>query len=1059
MRRIIEKFVQFPFYANILIVVVFVGGFIGLSNMKRSFFPELETKSISVSVYYPGASPVEMEEGVTTRIEEAVRGIIGIKEIESTSSENSSNVEILTTGEYDIDQTLMEVKNAVDGISALPTAAERPIVAKVRSTSRVLNLVLAGVTEKVDYLVLNEYANEVEEDLLASGIISQITIAHAPTPEIAVEVKEDALLRYNITFSEIREAIINNNRDMAAGEIRSETSNILVRLRSRSVDIDKIANIKIRTSESGTSIRLKDIALVERKSSEDFYGSFNNGREALVIKVEKIYTEDIEDISSFCKQYTAQFNQSHNDVELSLFNNRTTMLEKRLALLSSNGLMGLALVVVMLSLFLSVRLSGWVAFGIPFSFLALFIAGNLLGLTINMMSLYGMIVVIGILVDDGIVIAENIFSHFEKGKSNVQAAVDGTMEVLPAVLTSVSTTMVAFTPLLFLQGSMEDQFDVGLVVILALSFSLIESFLVLPSHIGSKHVLNPKILKRKNNGIRKYLENVIAFLRERFYGPFLNFLLKYRYPVLSFGIFMIFITIGLLKGDIIKTTYFPAVDYDEFEINVAFTPGDGEKQTFQFLKSFEEKVWEVNEELKVKYGDSIDYIDNVMLTVGKGFKGKENGTHTGRISVFPRDLDDLEITGIEIATLVKKKIGKVPEAQKFSVGGKFKYGVPIAISLMSRNMLELEHAKEYLLQEMKNIPEIRDVLEVNAMGKQEVSLELKAKAYALGFDEYTLAEQVRTAFYGAQVQRLQDGRNELRLWVRYPKENRNSLDALDRMKIVTPQGEAIPLMELATYTIERGPIAINRFNGKREARIEADMVDPYGSVSNVIAQIDEQIIPVIETKYPGISIEHLGQQKSSRETTDEVKHYYLIAFAFIVLILMVHFKSLSQGIIILLMIPLSMVGVIWGHGIHGYPVSLMSLMGIIALSGVVINDAVVFLSKFNSLIVEGTGFKQAIIIAGKSRLRAILLTTLTTTIGLFPMILETNPQAQMLIPMAISLAYGVAIGTVFILIFFPVLIHINSDVKVYLNYFWTGKKLTREELSSARINEAKTQES
>ncbi|TKG97235.1 efflux RND transporter permease subunit [Puteibacter caeruleilacunae] len=1059
MRKLLEKFVQFPFYANILIVVVFVGGFIGLSNMKRSFFPELESKTISVAVYYPGASPVEMEEGITTRIEEAVRGIIGIKEINSTSSENNSVVEILTTGEYNIDQTLMEVKNAVDGISALPSAAERPIVEKVQSSSRVLNLALAGETKEVDYLMLNEYANEVEEDLLASGIISQVTIAHAPTPEIAVEIDEDELLRYHLTFDEIRKAIINNNRDLSAGEIKSETSNILVRLRSRSVDVEKISNIKIRTLENGTSLKLRDIANIARKSTEDFYGSFNNGRESLVIKVEKIYTEDIEDISNFCKQYTHAFNKNHNDVELGLFNNRTSMLEKRLKLLSDNGLMGLVLVVVMLSLFLSMRLSGWVAFGIPFSFLALFIAGNLMGLTINMMSLYGMIVVIGILVDDGIVIAENIFSHFESGKSNIQAAIDGTMEVMPAVLTSVSTTMVAFTPLLFFTGSMEDQYDVGVVVILALAFSLIESFLVLPSHIGSKHVLNAKTLQTKESGLRRILERCIVFLRDQLYGPLIDWLLRYRYPVIAFGVLLVMVTVGLLKGEIIKTTYFPTVDYDEFEINIAFTPGDGEKQTFQYLHQFEQKVWEVNEELKTKYNDSIDIIENVMLAVGKGFGKREKGPHTGRLVVFPRDLDDLEITGMEIANLVKKKIGKVPEAKKFAIGGKHKYGVPVAYSLMSRNMLELEHAKDYMLQEMNKIPTIRDVQEANAMGKQEILLDLKAKAYALGFDEYTLAQQVRTAFYGTQVQRLQDGRNELRMWIRYPQEARSSMDALDRMKIMTSKGEAYPLHELAAYNIERGPVAIKRYNGKREARIEADMVDPFGSVSNVIAQIDEQIIPVIKAKYPGVSIKHQGQQKSSKETTDEVEHYYLIAFAFIVLILMVHFKSLSQGIIILLMIPLSMVGVIWGHGIHGYPVSLMSLMGIIALSGVIINDAVVFLSRFNSLIIQGTAFKDAIIIAGKSRLRAILLTTLTTTIGLFPMILETNPQAQLLIPMAISLAYGVAIGTIFILIFFPVLIHINSDMKVYLNYLWTGKKATREELSSAKINQDKTKES
>jgi len=355
------------------------------------------------------------------------------------------------------------------------------------------------------------------------------------------------------------------------------------------------------------------------------------------------------------------------------------------------------------------------------------------------------------------------------------------------------------------------------------------------------------------------------------------------------------------------------------------------------------------------------------------------------------------------------------------------------------------------IEELHNLPSLKDIVDNNAQGKQEIRLKLTKKAYFLGLNENTLASQVRNGFYGGQIQRIQEGRDELRVWVRFPKEGRENIGQLENMKIKTAAGE-FPLSELADYEMKRGPVSIRRLNGKRESRIEADLVDPFASVPDILNQIRDEVIPELKAKYPGVYIAYQGQQKASKETITSIKRSYTVAFALIITILMMHFKSMTQALVILLMIPLSILGVLWGHGIHMKPVSLMSVWGVVALSGVVINDAVVFLAKYNSLIVEGNLVKNAIVMAGKARLRPIILTSITTSVGLFPMIMEKSPQAQFLIPTAISLAYGVAFGTLFILIFFPVLLHVLNDIKVYLHYLWKGEKPTREEVCMANIN-------
>jgi multidrug efflux pump subunit AcrB len=711
----------------------------------------------------------------------------------------------------------------------------------------------------------------------------------------------------------------------------------------------------------------------------------------------------------------------------------------------------LLLVLISLGLFLNLRLSLWVAWGIPASFLGMFIVAAIYGITINMISLFGMILVVGILVDDGIVIAENIYTHYEHGKSPRRAAIDGTMEVLPAVTTSVVTTIIAFTPLLFLQGRMEMMFAMAFVVIFSLLFSLAEAFFVLPAHVGSRWVLRKSPDTGRWMKIRRSLDRLMNFMKYTMYAPTLRFMIRWRYIMIITPLALIMITVGLFQGGQIKSTFFPAIPFDFFNVNIAFTPGSGEKKTYEYLQQFENTMWELNEEIKEEYDYPEGVLNYTFISIGNSFNGQETGAHAGNIFVLLRNLEDAPLSSFEIVEMLREKIGPVPEAEKFTVEGLATFGIPVSVSLLGKDLEELQKAKTFMMREMNNIKILKDINDNNAIGKREVQLELKPKAYFLGLNHNDITSQVRQGFFGGQAQRLQIGKDEVRVWVRYPKQNRLNLGQMEDMKIKTPVGE-YPLSELATYEIRRGPVNIQRYNMSREVRIDANLVDPYAPVPPILEEIRNNIVPRMQEMYPGVEVEYQGQQRDSDEAMADLVKYFGIAFSVIILLIMIHFRSFSQGSIILLMIPLGWLGAVWGHGIEGYPVSMLSAWGMVALLGVIINDAVVFLTKYNSLIKEGKTVTEAVFDAGLSRFRPIILTTITTTVGLYPIIMEGSFQAQFLIPMAIALAYGVMIGTGFILVLFPVIIAVLNDMRVWLHKLWTGKTRTPEALEPANIH-------
>ena len=1054
-KNLVEYFVKYPILANILIALTLIGGVVAMLGTKKSFFPTRADRNITIAVTYPGASPEEMEEGITLKIEETINALEGIDELISTSSENSTYINIITLDNYDIDEIYTEVKNAVDAISTFPAGAEKPVIYKQKQRSTAQWLVLLG---DVDLKTLKNFGESVKDDLLAIDGISQVNIYGYPELEISIEVRENTLRKYNLTFSQVAEAVRANNRDISAGSVKSTTEEILIRSKAKETDADKIANIIIQSNPDGSKLALKDIADIKEQFADVPSKMIVNGNQAVVIQVQKLESEDLAQISELVTNYVEEFNTENEVVNLEVNWDFNSMLSQRLDLLTSNGILGLLLVLISLGLFLSLRLSFWVAWGIPSSFLGMFILGIFVGLTINMISLFGMILVIGILVDDGIVIAENIYAHFEKHGDPIKAAVQGTMEVLPAVFTSVTTTIVAFSPLLLLTGGFEFLRDMAFVVCFSLGFSLLEAFFVLPAHLANPHVLRVKKENTRSYKIRNFLNEILDFLKNQIYGKALKFTMQYRLISIAMLIAFIIIISGLLTGGVIKTTFFPQIPFNSFDINLSFKPGEREMKVEKFLKKFNESIWEMNEELKEEFNTTKEIIKDTFIDIGDS--ESESGSHTGRINVFYAELDEYGINQFDLIRRIREKIGKVPEAEKLSIGGGNRWGKPVSIRLMGKDYDQLNQAKKYLKTELASILDLKEIEDNVPIGRREMLFDLRPEAYFLGLNHNAITAQMRQGFFGEEVQRFMKGNDELRVWVRYPKEDRKSISQLEDIKIKTQTGQSFPLTQLADYEIERGISDIKHYNTSRAITVEADMVDPFGEVPPILQKIKENIVPTLKAKFPSVAIDYGGQSQESARAGQEIGLYFGGAFLLIFFILMITFKSFYQAILILLMIPLGWFGAILGHGIEDWispdkelPVSLLSVWGMVALSGVIINDAVVFLSKYNTMVKdESMTIYEAAYNAGISRFRPILLTSLTTVLGLYPLIKETSFQAQFLIPMAISVAYGVLIGTFIILLFFPVFIILFNDLRRYAKWLWTGKKPEPEEMERVLID-------
>ena len=1038
MRNLIAYFIKYPIYANAIIIITAIAGFLSLTIMPKSFFPELPPNKIYINVSYPGASPEEIENGITTRIEESLNGIEGVEEITSTSAENISNITVEVGTGFEIDEILQNVKNSVDAIYSFPQGAEKPTVEKQKSRGMggMGNMVgYYALTGPNDLWILKEKSDQIEQSLLNAEEISQIqVIGYAPII-ISVEIEETALLRHNLSFDEISNIIKQSNIDISGGSIKTQKEEIIIRSNNRQTSKEGVENIVISAKRNGDILKLKDIAKVNLEFSEIPMKSYVNGKRAISFLIKKTPEEDIKKIAKSVQKYISKFNKENPNYEIITLFQFADMLDQRIATLSENLIIGLLLVLIILGFFLSFRLSAWVAFGIPFSFVGMIAIGIFYGMTINMISLFGMILVVGILVDDGIVIAENIYAHFEKGKPPMQAALDGTMEVVTPVFTSVITTVFAFSTLLFVGGQMEMMQEMAFSVIAALLFSLIEAFLILPAHLSTKSVLE-KDRESFLSKIKEIVEKRVVMMRNSYTKLNTKFIKNYRKHVWA-PFSLIFIVIIMSISGLIRYTFFPSVPFNEVKIEFCYKPGEREFRTENFLWYVDSIIKDYHEELIKRFNDTI--FTDISLNVGFTEDLGVSGSHAGgiRLAIKENDL----ISTIEISNELQKRIepDSIAMMEKISVGGFQQFGKAVSISLQSEDDNELNNAANWLKERINSINMVKEVMDNGGVGSREIHIKLKDKAYTLGLNQSNVMRQIRQGFFGEEVQRLIIGRDEVKIWLRYPEINRNSIEDLNKVKIKTLNGDMYPLEEIATYYYKRGKVKINHINGTKEIRVDANLYNSEFS-ADVNEKIEREYLNIMRNKFPQVAYKIMGQAEEAADSGKRLGIAFLISLILIVLTISLNFKSFYQARLILMVIPIGVFSAILGHGIMGRPFSTLSVWGVIALIGILVNDAVVMLDKYNRNLKQGMTMNKAAISAGTSRFRPIILTTITTFAGLAPLVLEKSFQAQFLVPMAISVAFGVLFGTIILLLYFPSLILYFNDIRRVRLWLWEGGK-------------------
>ncbi len=1040
MKGIINYFIKYPVAANLLMFALLIMGVAGALSMKSTFFPEVKSRIINIRLVYPGASPEEVEEGIVNKIEENLKGVTGVERVTSVSSENSGNITVEVIKGYNTDLILQDVKNAVDQISSFPVGLEPPVIYKQESLGRAISFAIAG---DIDLKELKRLGRKAEDELLVREEISKVELSGFPEEEIEIAFREADLRAFQLTFLQATLAVRNANIELTGGTIKGSEEELLLRARNKAYYAEGMRDIVVKTSPDGAVVRLHQIADITDQWSEDNPSrSYVNGKPAVVVNIQNTIEEDLLPITDIVKDYVSDFNATNDVAQASVITDGSTILIGRINLLTENGVIGFLIVIVLLAMFLHWRLAFWVAIAIPISFGGMFIVAAALGITINVISLFGMILVIGILVDDGIVIGESIYQFYEKGENPTDAALKGTMKVLPAVFTAILTTVIAFSMFFFIDGRLGDFFrEMAVVVIFSLIFSLIEGAFILPTHVAHSKALSPD---RKPNKFQQGLENVMDWLRNKFYGPVLKFSMYNKFFTVAVFLGLLYITMGAIGNGIIKGTFFPVIERDDINIAIQMPAGTRENITQNWIDHIEEAAWTANEQLSDRFfGDDRQAIQRVEKSLGPS-------TYAGTINIALLEgeyRDSLSLR--EVINTIRKLAGPIPEAELVTFGAQSAFGKPVSISLVGENREELKAATNEVKEQMFALSELSDVVDNDQEGLREINIELKEKARYLGLNLQEVVGQVRQGFFGSEVQRLQRGRDEVRVWVRYDRGDRSDITDLQNMRVRFADGREFPLSEIATLDVQRGIIGINHIDGKQEIKIEADVANDDVSVSDVTSRLKEEIIPGVLANYPTVSALYEGQNREQEKSVNSIQTVGVIILALMFFCVALTFRSISQTFVVFMLIPFSMIGVGWGHYLMSTPISLFSILGVIALIGVLVNDSLVLVTTYNSLLEEGKSQMDAIYEAGVSRFRPIVLTTFTTFAGLAPLLFEKSLQAQFLIPMAISVSYGLLAVTIANLILLPVFLILANRFKVYATWMWNGVKPNYESVEAA----------
>ena len=1043
MRHIITWFTQNSVAANLLMSILLVGGVMALLTVHQEEFPSIEVEVVSVQVPYLGAAPTEAEEGVCIRIEEAVEGIESIEKMYATASEGICSVQVQLEDGADGTRALNEVKNLVDGISSFPEEIETPIVSKFSFRHNVLEIALSGDT---DERTIKELAKEVRDEVVAIDGLSQVDLVYVRPYELSIEVSENMLRKHEITLNQVAGAVRRASLDMPGGTLRTAGGEILLRAKGQAYLSPEFENIVVLTKDDGTQVRVKDVASVIDGFEEGNLLARFNGKRASVIQVFRIGKEDIMTIAEDVKEYV---NNKRSDlppgIELEIYGDASAELVQRVETLLKTAFSGLALVLIVLALFLRFRLALWVAAGIPIALLGTIAIFPYFDVSISTMTVMAFILVLGILVDDAIVVGERVYGHEEMGKPPLRAAVDGTWEVSIPVIFGVLTTMAAFLPLLLVPGRMADFFGViGVVVIIALVMSIIESQWILPSHLAHRKRDNPDPNGRWNRIQGKFSGSLQNFANN-FYLPFLRRAIEWRYMTASVGLGILIITIALILSGRVVFSFFPSIDgdtvYATLEMPAGVAASVTEKATLRLEKAAEQLRNELDREIDT---NSQSTVKNVLVSIGTHIHrgGPPRRPEPGRSNFAEVGLELIPLANRgylesgEIADRWRALVGPIPEAVGLTfTTDSFNAGEPINLELTGQDVEELRLAALQLRAELSRFDGVFDIQDSFRAGKQEIKLELLPQAQNLGLTLSDLAGQVRNAFYGAEVQRIQRGPDEVRVMVRLPTDERQSIGNLESMRIRTPEGIEVPFTSVARFEIGRGYSKIERVDGQRVINVTADVDRAIVTPEEINTTILSEVIPEIQSTYTSVVAGQAGEALERNKAMLGLAQGALLSLILIYALLAIPLRSYLQPLVIMSVIPFGAVGAIIGHFIMDVQLMFFSMLGIVALSGVVVNASLVLVDYINRRRREGTPLIEAVVTAGAVRFRPIVLTSTTTFVGLFPLMINQNPATFFIVPMAVSLAFGVVVATTITLLLVPSLYLIVEDF-----FEWGGLK-------------------
>jgi len=1042
--RAIEWFARNNVAANLLMFGILAAGLLTFPTIKQTVFPDFEIHYVSVTVVYPGASPEDIEKSVTLRIEEELQDVEGIEQMRSSANEGATNILLEIEDGMDLAKVLDEIDMRVNSIDTLPEETEKPIVREVLFRSQVMDIAVHG---DVDERSLKEFGQQIRDEVASLPGVSQVDLVGARPYEISLEVSEAALQRYGLRFDDVAMAVRRSSLDLPGGSVKTRAGEILLRTEGQAYWGIEFERIPLVTREDGARVTVGDVATVRDAFEEnDKYATFD-GDPAVFVQVYRVGQQQALEVAKAVDAYLVGARTSlPAGVQLTVWDDESKYLGERLDMMISNARMGFILVLVLLAVFLKLRVAFWVAMGLPVA-----VAGGIalmpwIGIDVNILSVFAFIMALGILVDDAIVTGENVYTHLERNPEDpMQAAIKGTQEVATPVVFGVLTTVAAFIPFQMVGGHARAMvLSIGGVMMAALLFSLIESKLVLPSHLA--HGTGMGRPPRTAVSIRwaRFQSFVAAKMRqfvEDYYAPAVRSCLEWRYLTLSVSVAIFVVAVSIVSSGHVKMVMSPSMERDGVSAALKMPLGTPAAETAEAVARLEQAATQLSAELESEgyavEGTTTPVVLHRLAMVGDQrrfgpdqMRMSSGLSHLGQVDIRLSPAELRDISAPEVADRWRQLTGSIAGVEELTFVGVFRhFGDPIDVELRAENLDVLREISEQLQVELARYPGVHDIRDSYIEGKQELQLSIKPAAEALGLSLQDLARQVRQAFYGAEAQRIQRGRDEVKVMVRYPESERRSLSDVQNMRIRLPDGAAVPFEAVAEAELSRGPASIQRIDRQRRLRVTADVEEGEANTAEIARELRKTVMPALLADYPQVDWRFRGEQEEAAEAFGGLARGAIVGALLIFTLLAIPLRSYAQALVIMLAIPFGYVGAVVGHLLFGYEMSFLSMTGVLACAGVVVNDSLVLVTFMNRLRDGGSTVLEAAATAGQARFRAILLTSLTTFAGLTPILFDRSSQAQFVVPMALSLAFGVLVATGFTLLLIPAAMIIVEDLK------------------------------